>query len=223
MTQDFFLDTTHSDSSNPDLYLASQSPRRALLLEQLSVDFIVLAVDIDESQTTLEPPNDYVLRMATRKAQQGFRCLDESNTQATYATVLAADTAVVFNQKILGKPKNRADAKQMLSTLSGHSHEVLTGICLAQRQRDGRLRQESLVNKTSVTFRSITEQEIEWYWQTGEPKDKAGGYGIQGKAAMFISHISGSYSGVMGLPLFETSELMTRFGFALSGRRLNER
>ena len=111
----------------------------------------------------------------------------------------------------------------MLSTLSGHSHEVLTGICLAQRQRDGRLRQESLINKTSVTFRSITEQEIEWYWQTGEPKDKAGGFGIQGKAAMFISHISGSYSGVMGLPLFETSELMTRFGFALSGRRLNER
>lgn len=223
MIQEKNSDTTQSDSSNPDLYLASQSPRRALLLEQLSVDFIVLAVDIDESQTTLEPPNDYVLRMATRKAQQGFRCLDESNAQAAYATVLAADTVVVFNQQILGKPKNATDAKQMLSMLSGHSHEVLTAICLAQRQHDGGLQQESRISKTSVTFRSITEQEIEWYWQTGEPKDKAGGYGIQGKAAQFISHISGSYSGVMGLPLFEMSELMTRFGFALSSSRVNER
>ena len=223
MIQEKNSDTTQSDSSNPDLYLASQSPRRALLLEQLSVDFIVLAVDIDESQTTLEPPNDYVLRMATRKAQQGFRCLDESNAQAAYATVLAADTVVVFNQQILGKPKNATDAKQMLSMLSGHSHEVLTAICLAQRQRDGGLQQESRISKTSVTFRPITEQEIEWYWQTGEPKDKAGGYGIQGKAAQFISHISGSYSGVMGLPLFEMSELMTRFGFALSSSRVNER
>ena len=98
MIQEKNSDTIQSDSSNPDLYLASQSPRRALLLEQLSVDFIVLAVDIDESQTTLEPPNDYVLRMATRKAQQGFRCLDESNAQAAYATVLAADTVVVFNR-----------------------------------------------------------------------------------------------------------------------------
>ena len=223
MIQEKNSDTTRSDSSNPDLYLASQSPRRALLLEQLSVDFIVLAVDIDESQTTLEPPNDYVLRMATRKAQQGFRCLDESNAQAAYATVLAADTAVVFNRQILGKPRNASNAKQMLSMLSGHSHEVLTAICFAQRQCDGGLRQESRISKTNVTFRPITEQEIEWYWQTGEPKDKAGGYGIQGKAAMFISHISGSYSGVMGLPLFETSELMTRFGFALSSSRVNER
>ena len=223
MIQEKNSDTTQSDSSNPDLYLASQSPRRALLLEQLSVDFIVLAVDIDESQTTLEPPNDYVLRMATRKAQQGFRCLDESNAQAAYTTVLAADTVAVFNRQILGKPKNATDAKQMLSMLSGHSHEVLTAIYLAQRQRDGGLQQESRISKTSVTFRPITEQEIEWYWQTGEPKDKAGGYGIQGKAAQFISHISGSNSGVMGLPLFEMSELMTRFGFALSSSRVNER
>ena len=223
MIQEKNSDTTQSDSSNPDLYLASQSPRRALLLEQLSVDFIVLAVDIDESQAALEPPNDYVLRMATKKAQQGFRCLEEANAQAAYTTVLAADTAVVFNRQILGKPRNASNAKQMLSMLSGHSHEVLTAICLAQRQCDGGLRQESRISKTNVTFRPITEQEIEWYWQTGEPEDKAGGYGIQGKAAQFISHISGSYSGVMGLPLFEMSELMSRFGFALSSSRVNKR
>ena len=189
----------------------------------MSVDFSVLAVDIDESQAALEPPNDYVLRMATKKAQQGFRCLEEANAQAAYTTVLAADTAVVFNRQILGKPRNASNAKQMLSMLSGHSHEVLTAICLAQRQCDGGLRQESRISKTNVTFRPITEQEIEWYWQTGEPEDKAGGYGIQGKAAQFISHISGSYSGVMGLPLFEMSELMSRFGFALSSSRVNKR
>ena len=223
MTQEKNSDNTYSDSSKPGLYLASKSPRRALLLEQLSVDFSVLAVDIDESQSALEPPNDYVLRMATKKAQQGFRCLDESYAQAAYTTVLAADTVVVFNRQILGKPKNATNAKQMLSMLSGHSHEVLTAICLAQRQCDGGLRQESRISKTNVTFRPITEQEIEWYWQTGEPQDKAGGYGIQGKAAQFISHISGSYSGVMGLPLFEMSELMSRFGFALSSSRVNER
>lgn len=223
MTQEKKSENAYCDSSNPDLYLASQSPRRALLLEQLSVAFSVLAVDIDESQVALEPPNDYVLRMATKKAQQGFRCLEESNAQAAYTTVLAADTAVVFNRQILGKPRNASNAKQMLSMLSGHSHEVLTAICLAQRQCDGGLRQESRISKTNVTFRPITEQEIEWYWQTGEPQDKAGGYGIQGKAAQFISHISGSYSGVMGLPLFEMSELMSRFGFALSSSRVNKR
>ena len=223
MTQEKKSENAYCDSSNPDLYLASQSPRRALLLEQLSVDFSVLAVDIDESQVALEPPNDYVLRMAAKKAQQGFRCLEESNAQAAYTTVLAADTAVVFNRQILGKPRNASNAKQMLSMLSGHSHEVLTAICLAQRQCDGGLRQESRISKTNVTFRPITEQEIEWYWQTGEPEDKAGGYGIQGKAAQFISHISGSYSGVMGLPLFEMSELMSRFGFALSSSRVNKR
>ena len=107
--------------------------------------------------------------------------------------------------------------------LSGHSHEVLTAICLAQRQCDGVLRQESCISKTIVTFRPITEHEIGWYWQTGEPEDKAGSYGIQGKAAQFISHISGSYSGIMGLPLFEMSQLMSRFGFAVTSIKLNKR
>ena len=107
--------------------------------------------------------------------------------------------------------------------LSGHSHEVLTAICLAQRQCDGGLRQESCISKTIVTFRPITEHEIEWYWRTGEPEDKAGSYGIQGKATKFISHISGSYSGIMGLPLFEMSQLMSRFGFAVTSIKLNKR
>lgn len=211
---------SHSDFPVTDFYLASQSPRRALLLEQLAIDFQVVAIEIDESLSEREAPDDYVLRMATEKSQQGVYYLDELYTEAKLYSILAADTVIVFNQQILGKPKNAADAKHMLSLLSGHCHEVLTGICLSQRQHDGSLRQESLVNRTSVTFRSITEDEIEWYWQTGEPKDKAGGYGIQGKGAMFISHISGSYSSVMGLPLFETAELMMQFDLPLS-RKLN--
>ena len=135
--------------------------------------------------------------------------MDESNAHAAHTTVLAADTAVIFNRHILGKPRNASNPKQMLLILFGHSHEVLTAICIAQRQCDGGLRQESCISKTIVTFRPITEQEIEWYWQTGEPEDKVGGYGIRGKAAQFISHISGSYSGVMCLQLFEMSKLMS--------------
>ena len=107
--------------------------------------------------------------------------------------------------------------------LSGHSHEVLTAICLAKRQCDGSLSQENCISKTIVTFWPITEQEIKWYWQTAEPEDKAGGCGIQGKAVQFISHISGSYSGVMGLPLFQMSKLMSRFGFAPRRNRVNKR
>ena len=113
---------------------------------------------------------------------------------------------VVFNRQILGNPRN---AKQMLSMLSGYGHEVLIVIRLAQRQCDGCLRQESRISKTNVTFRLISDQEIEWYWQAREPEDKAGGDGNQGKAAQFISHISGSYYGIIGLPLFQMSELMS--------------
>lgn len=216
MLQSTSMNDTQCDSLSVNFYLASQSPRRALLLKQLGLDFKVLDTDIDESLVVPEEPGDYVSRMAQEKSLQGLKCLDQSNSPVKHATVLGADTVIVFNQQVLGKPINAADAKEMLLALSGHSHDVLTGIWLCQRQFDGSMRQEGIISQTKVTFRAITEDEIEWYWQTGEPKDKAAGYAIQGKGAIFIEHISGSYSGVMGLPLYETAQLMARFGFPLT-------
>jgi septum formation protein len=184
-------------SSVPTLILASQSPRRVELLRQLGFEFEVRPVDLDETWDGTEPPQRYVERLAREKACAG-RAL------APGAAVLGADTVVVIDGSVLGKPRNRPHAAGMLARLSGRTHQVYSAIALA----DGGL--ESRVNVTAVTFRPLTAEEIDDYLATGEADDKAGAYAIQGLAAAFIERIDGSYSGVMGLPLFESARLLAR-------------
>ncbi len=188
----------------PQLYLASRSPRRSELLSQIGVTHEVVTVDVDESPLAGESPADYVVRLALEKAAAG-----RAATQHSPQLVLAADTAVVVDGEILGKPADRADAVTMLTRLSGRSHEVLTGIALAGKELESRL------SVSQVTFRPITVAEADAYWLSGEPADKAGGYAIQGLGAVFVSHLEGSFSGVVGLPLFTTAELLRGAGIKL--------
>ena len=185
------------------IYLASGSPRRRDLLQQIGVPFKVIRVDLDETVGPGEAPLAYVSRLAAAKADAGWL---HSCDQAE-VPVLAADTAVVLDGRILGKPKDMHDAMRMLRDLSGRTHEVLTAIAL--RTSAG---SRATVSRSSVTFRSIDAEEARAYWETGEPLDKAGAYAIQGYAAIFIADVKGSYSGVMGLPLFETAQLLTAAG-----------
>ena len=191
--------------TNPDIYLASNSPRRRELLTQIEVRFAVIAIDLDEEPLGSEPPEAYVLRVARDKARAGRALLGS----APRVPVLAADTAVVIDDRILGKPRTREEASAMMERLSGRTHRVLSGVALAD---DGQERQALSVSE--VSFRVITPEEARAYWETGEPADKAGGYGIQGLGALFVSELRGSYSGVMGLPLFETASLLSQVGIA---------
>jgi len=185
------------------VYLASGSPRRRELLQQIGVPFRVVGTAVDETVLPGEGPAAYVARLAAAKAQDGWaRCADPGGTP-----VLAADTAVILDGRILGKPAGREDAEGMLRQLSGRTHEVLTGV--AVRSAAG---VESRISRSEVTFRSLRAGEARAYWETGEPCDKAGAYAIQGRAAVFIADLRGSYSGVMGLPLFETAELLSSAG-----------
>jgi septum formation protein len=189
-----------STSCPPVVCLASVSPRRRELLSQIGVPHTVVGADIDETAHRGEAPRDYVLRMARQKAltvrERGERL-----------PVLAADTTVVLDDVIYGKPRDRADGIAMLGRLSGRTHEVLTAVAVADaRGVDLRL------SVSTVRFRGLTAEECAAYWDTGEPRDKAGGYAVQGGAAVFIESLSGSYSGVMGLPLFETAELLRAAG-----------
>ena len=176
------------------LFLASTSPRRRELLAQAGIEFTVLNVAIDESQRPNELPTAYVERLAKEKAEAGFLKVEHDEN----AVVLAADTIVVLEDAILGKPQNKAQAHEMLRSLSGRSHVVMTAFAIKTHKQ---VRVQRV--NTTVFFRSLTSKEIEWYWQTGEQLDKAGGYGIQGKGGIFVSSISGSYSTVVGLPLAE--------------------
>ncbi|UVE18549.1 Maf-like protein [Pseudomonas sp. LS44] len=185
------------------LYLASGSPRRRELLAQIGVPFVALSVDIDESHCPGESPESYVERLARAKAAAGLAGVPAS----TAAVVLGADTAVVLDGQILGKPRDRAEALATLQALSGREHLVLTAVALIDAQRC-----EARVVSSRVHFRSLNASEIEQYWATGEPQDKAGSYGIQGLAAVFVSALHGSYSAVVGLPLCETAELLAEFG-----------
>ncbi len=185
------------------LYLASGSPRRRELLTQIGVPFTAIGAEIDETPWTTKPPSAYVERLARGKAEAGRQALDAG----VDGCVLGADTAVVLDGRILGKPVDQADSMTMLLSLSGREHEVLTAIAIL----DG-LRCESRVVRSLVRFRSITEQEAAAYWASGEPRDKAGGYGIQGLGAVFVAGLEGSYSAVVGLPLCETAELLGHFG-----------
>jgi septum formation protein len=185
------------------LYLASGSPRRRELLTQIGVPFSVISADIDETPLTQESAAAYVERLARGKAEAG------RGTVVSVADfcVMGADTAVVLNGKILGKPVDEADACAMLMMLSGHEHEVLTAIAVLDGERC-----ESLVVRSLVRFRQISAEEAAAYWASGEPQDKAGGYGIQGLGAVFVAGLNGSYSAVVGLPLCETFELLGHFG-----------
>jgi septum formation protein len=192
------------------VYLASGSPRRRELLQQIGVSFRVVGTAVDEAVRAGEAPAVYVARLAAAKADAGWAKADAERARSgepADAPVLAADTAVVLDGKILGKPADRQEAEGMLRQLSGRTHEVLTAIAL---RTTGGL--ESRISRSEVTFRSIAADEVEEYWETGEPLDKAGAYAIQGRAAVFIADLRGSYSGVMGLPLFETAELLDRAG-----------
>ena len=163
-------------------------------------------VNIDESRQPQEAPRDYVLRLASDKAETAWSRF----AAAEGNPVLAADTAVVLDGEIFGKPRDQTEGSAMLERLSGRTHEVLTAVALRTRAGlDVRL------SASQVTFRALTRGEPERYWKTGEPADKAGAYAVQGHGAMFITHLSGSYSGVMGLPLCETAELLQRAGFDL--------
>ena len=185
------------------VYLASASPRRRELLQQIGVPFRVVGTAVDEAVRLGEAPPAYVTRLAAAKAEAGWK----GSRDAADAPVLAADTAVVLDERILGKPADREDAEGMLRQLSGRTHEVLTAVAL--RTANGL---QSRISRSEVTFRSIAAGEARAYWETGEPADKAGAYAIQGRAAVFIADLRGSYSGVMGLPLFETAELLGRAG-----------
>ena len=176
------------------LFLASTSPRRRELLAQAGIEFSVLDVAIDESQRPNELPTAYVERLAKEKAEAGFVTVESDEN----AVVLAADTIVVLEDGILGKPQNKAQAHEMLRSLSGRSHVVMTAFAIKTHKQ---VRVQRV--NTTVFFRPLTSKEIEWYWQTGEQLDKAGGYGIQSKGGIFVSSISGSYSAVVGLPLAE--------------------
>jgi septum formation protein len=183
------------------VYLASASPRRSELLRQIGVAFSVRAAAIAEEQRAGERPEAYVVRLAAAKAEAVWAATAGSQP------VLGADTAVVLDAAILGKPGDAAEAAAMLERLSGRTHRVLTAVAV---RHGGGL--ESRLSDSEVRFRATTAAERLAYCATGEPFDKAGGYGIQGYAAVFVEELRGSYSGVVGLPLFETAALLTRCG-----------
>jgi septum formation protein len=185
--------------AEPQVLLASASPRRSELLRQVAITHAVRPVDIDESVRDGEAPSAYVLRLAESKAAALWQRL----AAAERRPVLAADTTVALEGEIFGKPGSLAEARIMLGRLSGRTHEVHTAVAILHAGGAA-----ARVNSSSVTFRGLTAAEIDAYWRTGEPADKAGGYAVQGRAAAFISHIAGSYSGIMGLPLYETWELL---------------
>lgn len=189
------------------IYLASSSPRRAELLRQIGVEFRLLEADVDEDPVPGEPVEDYVLRMARNKAEAGALLLAAGRSDFR---VLGADTTIALDGDIIGKPADRADCRCMLERLSGRRHQVLTAVALATPAGI-----ESRLSRSEVGFRNLASAEIEAYCAGAEPMDKAGGYAIQGRAAVFIERLEGSYSGVMGLPLFETAELLRRSGLKL--------
>ncbi len=187
-----------SDTS-ASIYLASKSPRRRELLAQIGVVFDVIDVNVLEQRESNEAANDYVKRLAREKAQAGAKVYADK-------PVLGADTIVVLGKKILEKPQSAEQGINMLMALSGQVHHVMTAVCIAYQGRE-----QACLNTTQVRFRNIYLSEAQAYWNTGEPADKAGGYGIQGMGAIFVDSIQGSYSSVVGLPLLETSQLLKAF------------
>jgi septum formation protein len=198
----------------PRIYLASRSPRRRELLKQIGINFEVLLlrsdsrchIDVDETPMPEEYPDAYVQRVCREKAESGYALLRLRNLPAF--PVLAADTTVTLDGKIFGKPENAEQAAEMLRQFSGREHQVLSAVAVAKDEHI-----EVALSKSTVRFATLSEERIRRYLHTREFSDKAGGYGIQGYAAAFIEHLSGSYSGVMGLPLCETVQLLRRFDY----------
>ncbi len=187
------------------LHLASKSPRRRQLLQQLGVDFSVIEVDVAERRTADESPLDYVNRVARDKARAGLKSLSADASGG--AVVLGSDTEVVLDGEVFGKPGDAADAAAMLGRLAGRTHEVISAVWLVARDRE-----QCDVCVSQVRFAVLDATTVGTYVATGEPFGKAGGYAIQGRGAALIEHLQGSYSGVMGLPLFETARLLREFG-----------
>lgn len=185
------------------LYLASKSPRRAELLARLGLDFGVLDLDIPEHRQPNEPAKEYVRRVAREKAGAGLLTV----VSVPQALVLGADTEVILDDEVFGKPRDAADAAAMLRRLSGRTHQAVTAVSLISAGREAQA-----VSVSEVSFAELGEDEIAAYVATGQADGKAGAYGIQGAAERFVKHLSGSYSGVMGLPLFETAQLLKSFG-----------
>ena len=192
--------------TNPQLFLASNSPRRRELLAQIGVRYGVVPTGLDEDRLPGEAAQDYVLRIALDKARAGRKLLPHRHAAPP---VLGADTAVVLDGRILGKPTDARDAARMMEMLSERTHLVMSGVALV----GSAVRQTLCVSE--VVFRKITPAETLAYWETGEPIDKAGGYAIQGMGALFVERLRGSYSGVMGLPLFETAQLLAAEGIQI--------
>jgi septum formation protein len=190
------------------LFLASQSPRRRQLLEQIGQAFEVIALDVPEVRAPGEAPDAYVRRVAGEKARAGLRMLDETRD----AVVLGADTEVVQGDDVFGKPVDASDAAAMLRRLSGRAHRVLSAVWCVSVARE-----EFALSESTVTFDELSDEHIAAYVASGEPAGRAGAYAIQGRAGAFIRHLSGSYSGVMGLPLFETAQLLRRFAAGAVG------
>ncbi|HEY6864312.1 MAG TPA: Maf family protein [Burkholderiales bacterium] len=196
----------------PKFYLASRSPRRRELLKQIGIAFEVILLreqpargpDVNEAALPSEKPDDYVRRIGKLKADVGWDRVVQR--QLPRQPVLAADTTVCVDEQILGKPVDRADAARILALLSGREHRVLTAVAIRYESRS-----KMTVNETVVRFRKISDADIQSYIDTGEPMDKAGAYAIQGRAAAFVPELRGSYSGVMGLPLYETAQLIETF------------
>lgn len=186
------------------IVLASASPRRRELLDQIGVTYRVAPVDIDETPAPAESAQQFVKRIAAQKSAACWRLIKPE------IAVLAADTAVVLNGRIMGKPQDAADAEAMLQALSAQTHQVYSAVSL--RSNDVHLQ---AISVTRVTFRALSLEEIRAYWRSGEPEDKAGSYAIQGLGAVFVESIQGSYSGVMGLPLFETAQLLQQQGIQI--------
>lgn len=184
------------------LILASSSPRRRELLDQIGVLFDVKVADVDETPLADEPPEEYVQRLALAKARKVAQGLTQP--------CLGSDTSVVLNGKIFGKPQSDGDARDMLQVLSGQSHQVMSAVAIVQYTQDGERSDVRLVS-TKVTFKKLSNDQIDKYIATGEPADKAGAYGIQGKGALLVEGIEGSYSNVVGLPLTETAALLEQY------------
>jgi len=194
--------------STPRLYLASASPRRLELLRIAGFAPEILNVDVSEVRAADETPEQYGLRVAQAKAEAGFRQLESIDG----VVVLGSDTEVILDGRVFGKPENEAAAAEMLSTLSGRTHQVITGVAACFTQANGKHGVASLLHTSTVRFKTLSSHEINAYIATAEPFGKAGAYAIQGVAATFIDELHGSYSSVMGLPIFETNALLNQLG-----------
>ena len=188
----------------PVIYLASRSPRRVELLKQIGILCVTLPADIDETQNLNESPIDYVMRLARQKAEA---CAQALNSEQRLSQIIAADTTVVLDGQVLGKPEDDNDARQILTRLSGRVHQVHTAVALAFNNQI-----EVVLSTTVVEMMDLSVAQIETYIASGDHRDKAGSYGIQGAAGAWIKRIEGSYTGVMGLPLYETAALLRKCG-----------